>query len=87
MELGPDWQQLFQHLATPPCPFAIVAGNLPSAIPSNPLVDGESDFIVSLEEARLPGATAFHEVPYMHSFLMDQPQVQQLVFEFLTQDR
>ncbi len=86
MQLGRDWQRLLQHLATPPCPFAIVAGNLPSGIPSNPLVDGESDFIVSVEEARLEGASAFHEVPFLHSFLMDRPQVQAVVAEFLTAD-
>ena len=83
MELGPRWADLEQRLAIPPCPFAIIAGDLPSVVPQNPLVDGNSDFIVSVEETQLPGATEFHTVPHLHSFLMDQRDVQDLVLKFL----
>ena len=86
MELGPGWAGLEQHLAVPPCPFGIVAGRLPSYI-SNPLVGEEGDFVVGVEEARLEGAADFLEVPRMHSFLMDDPEVQRATIHFLHSHR
>lgn len=83
MELGDQWSELEKRLAIPTCPFGIIAGRLPDTNFQNPLVDGEGDFIVSLEETKLPGATAFMEVPRLHSFLMDDSRVQQAVAEFL----
>lgn len=83
MELGPIWTDLEARLATPPCPFAVIAGDLPSGIPQNPLVDGNSDFVVSVDEARLEGAEVFRTVPHIHSFMMDQQEVQDIVIDFL----
>ncbi len=83
MELGPNWQEFEAQLAIPPCPFGIVAGRLPESNFQNPLVDGASDFVVSVEETRLEGATDFLEVPRLHSFLMDDPEVQRAVAHFL----
>ncbi|KAA5544357.1 alpha/beta hydrolase [Roseiconus nitratireducens] len=70
MQLGERWDEFEKHLACPPFPFLIIAGDLPAPV-LNPLVDGQSDFIVSLDEARLDGATGFETVPALHSFLMD----------------
>ncbi len=83
MELGPAWAQLEDKLATPPFPFAIVAGRLDDAPITNPLVEGASDFVVGIEEARLPGSTEMLEVPVVHSFLMDDPRVQAATYNFL----
>lgn len=83
MELGKGWEDLESQLATPHCPFGIVAGNLPPSLLTNPLVDGQGDFVVSVEETRLQGAADFLEVPRLHSFLMDDPVVQQAVIHFL----
>lgn len=83
MELGPKWQQFESQLAIPSCPFGIVAGRLPESNIQNPLVDGASDFVVSVEETRLIGAADLLEVPRLHSFLMDDPVVQQAVDNFL----
>ncbi len=83
MELGPMWTEFEEHLSIPTCPFGIVAGRLPDSNFKNPLVDGVGDFVVGLEETKLPGATDFLEVPRLHSFLMDDPRVQQAVAEFL----
>ncbi|MFG0263540.1 MAG: esterase/lipase family protein, partial [Rhodopirellula sp. JB055] len=82
MELGSRWSEVESNLATPPFPFAIVAGKVSSPIP-NPLVNGEGDFVVSLEEAQLEGAQTVHEVPVLHSFLMEEPEVQDWTIEFL----
>ncbi len=83
MELGPKWDDLSRKLSTPPFPFAVVAGKLDPRIPQNPLVEGASDFVVSVEETKLEGMTDFLEVPCLHSFLMDDSRVQQQVAHFM----
>lgn len=83
MELGPRWSEVADRLATPTFPFAIVAGKVATGPVRNPLVDGDSDFVVSLEEAQLEGAEAIQEFPVLHSFLMNDEAVQKWTIEFL----
>jgi len=83
MELGPEWDRLEQKLGIPDCPFGIVAGDMDTWTKFNPLVDGASDMIVSVEEAKLEGATEMLIVPNLHSFLTDDPKVQAAVARFL----
>ena len=83
MELGPEWQEIEAKLAVPHCPFGIVAGKLTDNAPQNPLVDGEGDFVVSVDETRLAGASAFLTVPKLHTFLMEDPVVQRAVVQFM----
>ena len=83
LELGKKWNELEEKLATPPCPFGIVAGRLADTSISNPLVDGAGDFVVSVEETKLGGAADFLEVPVLHTFLMDSPEVHRAVANFL----
>ena len=83
LELGPRWSEFQKKLATPTCPFGIIAGRLPDSIPDNPLVDGEGDFVVSFEETQLEGATDVLSVPRLHSFLMDVPEVQSATATFI----
>jgi len=87
LELGKKWSDLELKLATPPCPFGIVAGRLAESSFSNPLVEGAGDFVVSVEETKLDGAADFLEVPVLHSFLMDSPEVQRAVGSFLKSAR
>lgn len=82
MELGAQWEAIESKLATPPFPFHIIAGDLQSPI-ANPLVDGEGDFVVSLDEAKLDGAAGFHTVPVLHSFLMDNEDAVELTVQLL----
>lgn len=83
LELGRDWGELQSRLAIPPFPFAIVAGKLESKFVSNPLVEGEGDFVVSIDETHLDGAAIEIEVPVLHSFLMDDPAVHAFVAQFI----
>lgn len=83
LELGPNWDDVASKLDTPAFPFAIVAGNVPAKTIRNPLVEGDSDFVVCVEEARLEGAEVFREVPILHSFLMNDPDIQDWTIEFL----
>lgn len=83
MELGPRWDEVAGRLATPSFPFAIGAGKIETGPLRNPLVDGDSDFVVSLEEAQLDGAQTVKEFPVLHSFLMNDEAVQEWVIDFL----
>ncbi len=83
MQLGPAWEAFQHHLATPACPFLIVAGDLQSSWMVNPIVQGPSDLVVRTEEAFLEGCADFVTVPVLHSFLMNDEDVQGRVIDFL----
>ena len=83
MELGPDWDEFSDSLATPPFPFSIIAGQVENKAIQNPLLDNASDFVVEVDEARLEGSESFVVVPALHSFLMKDAQVQEFVVDFL----
>ena len=72
-------------MAVPPFPFHIIAGEVATPV-ANPLVDGNGDFIVSLEEAKLDGATSFSIVPVLHSFLMDNTSAMKKTVALLKQE-
>ena len=82
-ELGPGWPELQRHLATPDCPFGIIAGARPDQKARNPLLDGGDDLIVSVRETRLPGADDFLVLPVIHTFMMDDPKVREVTLRFL----
>lgn len=83
MHLGPAWEKLQSSLGTPPCPFAIVIGDISDSYLSNPLLEGPSDGIVTVEEARLEGATESKTFPVLHSFLMSDPEIVKSTLSFL----
>lgn len=85
LELGPNWQNLLPKLAIPPCPFAIVAGDLSKFRIRNPLVGQTGDLLVSVDEARLEGAADFVVLPIAHSQLMTDRRVVEFVSQFLNQ--
>jgi hypothetical protein len=86
MELGPDWESLRPRLATPPCPFAVVAGDLTPYWANNPLIQGANDFLVSVDEAKLPGASDFVTMHIPHATLMYDARVHKYVIEFIDRD-
>lgn len=83
MHLGPAWEKLQASLGTPPCPFAIVVGDISGSYLSNPLLEGPSDGIVAVEEAQLDGATETKTYPVLHSFLMNDPAILKSTLSFL----
>ena len=84
MQLGPSWETLREGLGTPPCPFAIVAGDISKSRIQNPLLSGPSDGVVTVDEAALDGMTEFASVPVLHSFLMSEPSVVRATVAFLS---
>ncbi len=83
MQLARHWQDASKSLATPACEFAIIAGGCGDDRGYNPLLAGDDDLVVAVEETRLAGAADFRLVPCRHGKLMDDPTVRTLVQSFL----
>ena len=81
--IGPGWPELEKHLATPDCEFGIIAGSRADEKPRNPLLQGGDDMVVAVPETKLPGASDFFVLPVVHTFMMDEPKVQQATLRFL----
>src|SRR5262245_5275729 len=82
-QLGRDWNETQKRLATPPFEFAIIAGGFGDDRGFNPLLAGDDDLVVRVEETRLSGATDFRIIPIRHSYLVHDPAVHQYVLTFL----
>jgi hypothetical protein len=82
-QLGKQWKDLSDRLAVPPCEFGIIAGGAGDGEGRNPLLTGDDDLVVTVEETRLRGARDFVVVPALHTFLMDDPKVRQYTKRFL----
>lgn len=80
-ELAERWGELEKRLAVPPCQFGIIAGGGGRA--TNPLLSGDDDLVVRVDETRLPGARDFVVVPSIHSFIMDRDDVRRFTLTFL----
>lgn len=83
LQLGPEWDELAERLATPPFPFAIIAGDVSNIPVRNPLLDGSSDFVVTVEEADLEGREWLKTVPVLHSFLMSDLVTMDMAIDFI----
>jgi pimeloyl-ACP methyl ester carboxylesterase len=85
MQLGPQWDGFQENLGIPPCPFAILAGDLSGSSIQNPLLDGPNDAVVTVDEAKLEGMSEFKTYPVLHSFLMQDPKCVEDAVDFLMQ--
>ncbi len=82
-QLARQWDDAHKLLATPGFEFGVIAGGLGDGRGINPLLAGDDDFIVRVEETRLTGACDFRLVPCRHGRLMRDAEVQQYVLSFL----
>ncbi len=90
-ELGPQFAQLEKHLAIPTCEFGIIAGARGEGRADAkgdrqghaPTAQGDDDLIVAVPETKLPGASDFLVLPALHTFMMDEPKVQEATLSFL----
>ena len=82
-QIASNWEELEARLATPSCEFGIIAGGGGPTSDRNPLVPGDDDLVVSVEETRLPGAHDFVVLPVVHTYLMDDEGVQERTLNFL----
>lgn len=70
-------------MAAPDCEFAIIAGGKNNDKGYNPLLSGDNDGTISVETAKLPGASDFIVLPVLHTFIMNDAKVQELTLQFL----
>lgn len=82
-QLADKWDALEEKLATPDFEFGILAGGRGTESGYNPLLGEDNDLVVSVDSTRLAGAADFAVLPVLHSFMMDDEQVQQYTLRFL----
>lgn len=82
-QLAAQWGDVEKRLAVPPFEFGIIAGCAKTAKLENPLLEGDNDLVVKVDETKLPGACDFLVVPCAHGELMDDPHVRRCVRRFL----
>jgi len=84
---GPAGQELRPARAAsippPSVPFAIVAGGRGDGEGRNPRIPGDDDGTVAVSEAHLPGAELFEVLDVGHTFGMSDPQVLDVVADYL----
>ncbi|NDC63266.1 MAG: hypothetical protein EBZ59_04600 [Planctomycetia bacterium] len=83
-DLVVDWQSVSRDLAVPACPFGIVAGGKGDDRGFSPLLEGDDDAVVRVDETRLEGADGFLLVPVHHAAMMRNADVQRATVRFLT---
>src|SRR4029079_13157958 len=81
-QLARNWADAQKTLAIPTFEFGIIAGGFGEA-GLNPLLDGNDDLVVTVEETRLAGATDFCLVPCRHGGVLNDPVVLQHIATFL----
>ena len=82
-EIAVDWDKLARKLATPECEFGIIAGGNIKSFFNNPLIKGEDDLVLRVEETRLAGARDFVIVPSYHGRIMNNSQTKSYTSRFL----
>lgn len=82
-QLSTDFDELAKHLGTPPCEFAILAGGLGNDRGFNPLIEGDDDILIRVEETRLTGAKDFRQLNMRHTALARQEQPLAMTLKFL----
>lgn len=86
-DLVVDWDEVAPGLATPPCDFGIVAGGRGDDAGYSPLLAGDDDAVVRVEETRLDGAADFLLLPVHHASMMRHEGVQRATAAFLREGR
>lgn len=89
--LGPTAGELavdeLRSIPEPECSFGIIAAGGPGSDGWNPMLPGDDDGIVSVEETRLEGAEDFLLVRGLHTFFMNDPDVIAATVRFLDTGR
>ena len=81
-DLGAEWDELRDRLIIPKCEFAIIAGGKSDKKGLNPLLTGDDDLIVRVEETKLSGAADFAVIPSVHTYLMDRSESKEMALRF-----
>lgn len=73
LQVGAQWDTLRDTLELPPCPTAVIAGDVPSLRKMHPMLPAPNDGLVLVDEARLTPDQEIEVYPILHSlFMYDQ---------------
>ncbi len=86
-DLGCDWCKLEPNLATPTGEFGIIAGGKNDNQGWNPLIAGDDDTTVGVDEAKLTGAADFRVLRVLHPNMPYEESIQAMTLAFLKQGR
>lgn len=76
-------QRFYANLPTLPSPYTIVAGTGGPTGPLSPFGEEVNDGIVALSETYMTPQDSIVQVPAWHTFMMNHPQVQEIVLRAL----
>jgi pimeloyl-ACP methyl ester carboxylesterase len=82
-QLPADNRAFFKNLPIPECEFGIIAGGRGTENGFNPLLEGDDDGTVRVEETKLPGAADFTLVGNTHTLILFDPETVQQTIHFL----
>jgi pimeloyl-ACP methyl ester carboxylesterase len=82
-QMAGDFPRVAGRLATPRCEFGIIAGGVGRPNGGNPLLAGDDDLVVTVEETRLAGASDFIVLPVVHVGMFKHETVQECTLRFL----
>jgi triacylglycerol lipase len=86
-ELTRSPESLPNILPPPPCEFGIIAGGVGNSFGLNPLIPGDDDGTVGVDETWLPDANDFIQIKGQHSTLLLQTSVVDNVVAFLREGK
>jgi pimeloyl-ACP methyl ester carboxylesterase len=86
-KLGKDRDDYWRQFPPPSIPFGIIAGGIGSKHGLNPLIPGDDDGTVGVEETRIEGYLDFIVLPGLHSTLLWQNEVIDQSLYFLRNKR
>lgn len=81
-DVRPD--QKLATLPEPTIPTLIIAGGIGNDIGFNPLLKGDNDGVVTVEETRLNGDHQFKQVKVIHTTIMDHEESIKTMLEFIS---
>ena len=83
VQLGADWEELEDNLATPKGEFGIIAGGTGNSLGFCLELPGDDDGRISVSSTRLAGAADFTMVPALHELIVHDPRVLSRTLRFL----
>lgn len=78
-----EWEKLAVKLATPPFEFGIIAGGKGTEKVRNPLIEGDDDYLIAVDETKLDGARDFVVLPVTHASIKRDPTALEYTLRFL----
>jgi pimeloyl-ACP methyl ester carboxylesterase len=86
-ELRASSTDFWKNLPPPPVEFGILAGGLGNGKGLTPLIPGDDDGTLAVEEARLEGASDFAVLPYQHTAIILKKKTAEMAVRFLKTGR